>query len=394
MLYYEIRATLLTPCCISEQPAMGNEVETLDYIPGTALRGMLAEIYLRRGSKADHLFRRIFCSEEISFPNLYPTNRYPIPLSAHTCKRNPGFTNDDPDTWEELPHGVWDLLFEDFKGCDGFTATCKNRRHQEDCAGPLKSHSMRWYNRAKVSLKSGEMPPQLLITRTAVHLPSGSALEGSLHSQQELAPGTTFVGTLMVSDVTTPNNATNLVDALFKGLCGSADDTIVLTAYTGRRRAGKVEISIQTSEAMPEQDFLSWPKPADYCYFVLTFTSDVILIDRLLRPIITLDRDGKVLKNEMDFPSVDVRVEKAFVHTRRVSGWNAVAQIFKPDDIAMVMGSTFLMRIKESAQQEVKDWMQQRIKHGVGLRRSEGFGQVRFDEPFHRAAAQKRGGPL
>jgi CRISPR-associated protein Csx10 len=391
MAYYEISATLLTPCCMSEQPAMGNEVETLDYIPGTALRGMLADMYLRKGGQADETFRGVFCSDAISFPNLYPINCHPLPLSAYTCKRHPGFTNDEPSgTWDEPPHGVWNLLFE---GADDFTLTCRERRHQED-AGPLKPHGNRWYDSDR---NTGEAVPQLLITRTAIHTPSGSALEGSLHSQQELAAGSTFTGTLLARDTTVPNDTKKFVDVLFDQFGGLDGEGII--AYTGRRRAGQIEIRFNTfSGELPKPCFFdTWPKPAqtDRCYFALTFTSDVILIDRLLRPIVTLDKDSKVLKDEMEFPrDVEACVEKAFVRTRRVSGWNAVAQIFKPDDMAMVMGSTFLVRIKQSDQQKIRNWMQRRIEGGVGLRRSEGFGRVRFDEPFHCKAAEKNGGPL
>ena len=138
--YYDIEAELLTPCCMSEQPAMGNEVTTLDYIPGAALRGMLADLYLRKGGEADALFRKLFCSDEVSFPNLYAANHYPLPVSAYTCKRLPGFRNDAAED-DELRHGVWDLLYEDFSG---FTPMCRDRRHvDEECAGPLKRHENR-----------------------------------------------------------------------------------------------------------------------------------------------------------------------------------------------------------------------------------------------------------
>lgn len=390
MQYYEVKATLLTPCCISEQPAMGNEVETLDYIPGAALRGMLVDLYLRQ-APADETFREIFCSDEISFPNLYPVGCSPWPLSAHVCKRQPGFLNDRS---ESLRHGVWDLLFED---AEGFSPQCRNRQHcDEGCAGPLKPHHKTWYSGEQVKPKSESGPRKLLVMRTAVDSTIGSALDRSLHSQQELPADATFTGTLTASDAPTLDRTKKLIESLIEKLGGSTN--IEVTGYTGRRRAGRVRLRLLPASAPSKPRFFkTWPKPSqsDHCYFALTFASDVILVDQLLRPIITLDRQGNVLKDEMDFPrDVELTVEKAFVSQRRVSGWNAVAQIFKPDDMAMVMGSTFLVKVKEADEQRVTAWMQRVSEQGAGLRRAEGFGRVRFDEPLHRKAADEKGGPL
>jgi CRISPR-associated protein Csx10 len=94
---------------------------------------------------------------------------------------------------------------------------------------------------------------------------------------------------------------------------------------------------------------------------------------------------------------VDVKIEKAFSATRRISGWNSVSRIFKSDDVALVVGSTFLLSVPEDDEQHVVDWMQTVMQSGIGVRRSEGFGRVVFDEPLHLAACENReqiGGPL
>ena len=80
--------------------------------------------------------------------------------------------------------------------------------------------------------------------------------------------------------------------------------------------------------------------------------------------------------------------------TRRVSGWHSVARIFKSDDIALVKGSTFLLKVPTQAEGPVRQWMDDVITTGIGLRKSEGFGQVCFDEPLHQLAANQGGGPL
>lgn len=397
MSHYEIEAELLTPCCISERPAMGNEVETLDYIPGSALRGMLADAYLRSGAAPDPTFRRIFCSDVIRFPNLYPDGLRPIPLSAYTCKHYGGFKS---EYWRDKPcHGVWDLLFEDNVE---FTPTGRDRRDlTSECDGaPLKRNTARWYQVHNDTCRSGAGAAQLLATRTAISSTSGSAVDGSLHSQHELAPGSRFSGDLRASDASAATDSgKGLTHVLFEQLGGTATDGVGwFTSFTGRRRAGRLRIRILPRDATPKNDFYDrWPKPddANYLCLAMSFHSDVILIDRLLRPIIALDAGGITLREEMSFPkNVDIKIEKAFVSTRRVAGWNAVAGIFKADDVALVAGSSFLLTVPVTKQADVETWTKMVIEQGVGLRRAEGFGDVRFDEPLHHKAARLKGGPL
>jgi len=385
-IFREIKATLLSPCCLSEQPAMGNEVETLDYIPGSALRGILAEAYLQNGGTADKDFRRLFCEDIVCFPNLYQLdgeNRTrPIPLSVYTCKSQPGFINEQPEVWESKPHGAWNLLFE----CsEGYTGHPDRRCHNDEPDGcghaPLKPYAGFYY----IGSFGPVSKPQtrIIATRTAIAFQTQSALEASLHSQNELPAGTEFCGLLTATDE-------DAVKTLEEGL-----NTFPVTGYTGRRRMGKIEISMQPpSIKTPQPDFLNFPSENGFVFFALTLLSNTILVDKLLRPAITLT--PKILKDQQQigFPDVDVSIIKAFCATRQVSSWHNVARIFKPDDIALVKGSTFLMKVSEDNKADVQSWMDDVLYTGIGLRRSEGFGQVCFDEPLHKIAAQEKGGPL
>lgn len=380
MAFREIHVTLETSCCFSEQPAMGNEVDTLDYIPGSALRGILAEAFLHRSGQADALFRRVFVDDVVCFPNLYPIQARPLPLSAYTCKSEPGFRNDEYRSGEPMPHGVWDLLFEDQ---DGF-AGGKDRRCQgsEDCAhAPLKPYED-FYD-------GGDPDPRTIPTlslihaRTAVETKTQSALEASLHSQRELPAGSEFRGLLTAVD-----------ESVVKELEAALDWPVI--GYTGRRRTGRVQLRLQPlSFQSPQPVSLPWPTEAGWKFFTLTLSSDAILVDRLLRPVITLTADIFKDREQIGFPAnVEVCIVKAFCATRRVSGWHSVARIFKPDDIALVKGSTFLLKAPAQDEERVQDWMRSVITTGIGLRKSEGFGRVCFDEPLHQLAAREKGGRL
>lgn len=367
---------------------MGNEVDTLDYIPGSALRGMLSEAFLHTGRQSNALFRRVFVDEVVCFPNLYPVvdnkgTARPIPLSAYTCKSEPGFKNDERRFDEpEEPHGVWDLLFED---CDGFTGRKDRRCHKEnECAhAPLKPHEG-FYNGSDPTPQTIQIA-SVISTRTAIQTKTQSALEASLHSQRELPAGTKFRGLLTATDEHT-------LDALEKAL-GSP-----VIGYTGRRRAGKVTLTLQPpSLQSPQPTFLEeWPLQEGWSFFAFTLLSDTILLDRLLRPVVTLTPD--ILQDREQFcgfpTEVSVCIVKAFCATRRISGWHSIARIFKPNDIALVKGSTFLLKVPTKDKGFVQQWMSSVIANGIGLRKSEGFGRVCFDEPLHHLAAREKGGPV
>jgi CRISPR-associated protein Csx10 len=218
---------------------------------------------------------------------------------------------------------------------------------------------------------------------TAVQASTQSALEGSLHSQRELPAGTEFRGLLTTVDA-------HALGAL-EDLLGSR-----VIGYTGRRRAGQVTLTLQPLALQPPQPaFLKWPIHTGSSFFTLTLLSDTILVDRLLRPVITLTTDILKDREQVGFPDeVPVCVVKAFCAIRRVSGWQSVARIFKPDDIALVKGSTFLLQVPAQAEEPVWQWMNSVIITGIGLRKSEGFGRVCFDEPLHHLAAYEQGGPV
>lgn len=361
----EIEATLHTTACFSEQPAMGNEAETLPYIPGTALRGMLAALYLQSATP-DVTFRRIFCDGAVSFPNLYPTNARPLPLSAYTCKPHFGFRSDPTDQYGEPPHGVVDLLFEDF--LDNPSRRCPWCKH------PLAPYEVRFYDGGTVRPKRIPVEP-LIRMRTAVSPRTRSALRGALYSQTELPAESAFRGMLIATDA-------NALEALIQVLGNQ------FTGWTGRRRAGKLEVIFNPASPPSKPKFLPWPTEDGWHFIALTLVSDAILIDRMLRPLITLT--SEVLYEYLDFPTgVEVQVVKAFRAVRRVAGWSSVGKIFKPDDLALAAGSTFLLKVAADGASNVLDWMHRLTMEGIGLRRSEGFGRVVFDEPLHLATSRK-----
>jgi hypothetical protein len=163
---FKIAVTLASSICLSANVPAGNVTQTLSYIPGSAVRGMLAEFYLDRNGDADETFERLFLSGEVTFGNLYLSifgGAFPTPLSARSCKHEPGFKT-------ELKHGVIDLLIKTFVWK---WAESKNRKADLpkdtciECDAPLERF-VRFYERS--STKKQTVPTERLrriITRSA-----------------------------------------------------------------------------------------------------------------------------------------------------------------------------------------------------------------------------------
>ncbi|MFQ5633184.1 MAG: hypothetical protein ACE5I1_30825, partial [bacterium] len=66
--------------------------KSLDYLPGSSVRGAFAEIFLNKKGSADPLFQKIFVQQQIRFHDFLPTfgDKPPalLPLSANACKRH------------------------------------------------------------------------------------------------------------------------------------------------------------------------------------------------------------------------------------------------------------------------------------------------------------------
>src|SRR5579859_8124429 len=92
--------------------------DMISYIPGTTLVGGLASVH-RALNLSNEEFARFFLGNEVFFSDLYPANFdeladaisapvYPVPRTAISCKRYPGFKPTKPKA--DAGHGVEDSL--------------------------------------------------------------------------------------------------------------------------------------------------------------------------------------------------------------------------------------------------------------------------------------------
>jgi len=395
---------ITSPVSISTSPSAGNVNCTLDYLPGTAVRGALAANYLRHGEASDPTFQRLFTGDEVRYANLYPYRGVltePVPLTAYTCKRHPGFIAD-----KDTPHGVFDLaldllVWRETKGKAPVPEAC---RYEGTCFMPLDSFSgFCLFNEADQRYES-VMVSKRQRGHTEISDSTQSALFGSLYFLEMLDEGQQFSGPV-VGDKTLLDEIDRLLKEPLRLGVGQTrglgecvrDDFRSLplrqlepigtqNGQTGRLR--------HLNDAIQEK-FKAVGQAANKLYFTLTCHSDLIVRDRFLRYLSHLPLDAI----KQNLAGVDTTILSAFVpcgaHARvqLVSGWSNVWKLPKESAHAIVKGSVFVYGAewsnlqcfdnKENIKSALAGLLEKLEQRGLGERRSDGFGTVIACDPFH-----------
>ena len=117
----------------------------------------------------------------------------------------------------------------------------------------------------------------------------------------------------------------------------------------------------------------------DQKIFTLTLNSDAIVLDELWRYCSVLDEC--LLAREVD-AALSCCLKRWFTSTRIVSGFNSAHRLPKEDELAITKGAAFLYTTTV-CRSTLLSWLEDIETHGIGERRSEGFGQVIACHPFH-----------
>jgi len=368
-----------SPFSIAVSRAVGNVQRCLDFIPGTALRGALAGIYLESNSPDDK-FREIFTSNGIVFPNLYINGDIngaePVPMSAYSCKYYSGFLGDRDK------HGVVDMLIpilqemqkegdlsDNLKYCqykDGNTICGIERKR-------FKGYYQK--NSSDGSLKSISVNKRLIF-HTAISHVTETAMENALFSQEMVEKGQTFRGEILIYK-----------DSLLKDVEKIVNNQDTL--YLGSDRTagyGKFEITSCMEKSCSKEDLKK--KIEDRInqfneklalndgrtYFSITLQSDAIIMDKYMRYKTFID-------------SKDIGIQKAelvtgIAESRIIQGWNALTRLPKEDILAIEKGSVFVFAVDKKID-EISDSLFALELYGIGKRRGEGFGRLTVCDPFH-----------
>jgi CRISPR-associated protein Csx10 len=370
-----IRVRLLVrtdePLLIARKAEAGNQFETRNAISGQTLRGALAWMAARRyqlhpDEPGYEHFVHLFLRDQVIIPTLYPAKPVrgsnlhmtcPTPYDLVTCKVAPG-TNG---------HGVW-LLTQD-------------QVHQKcpTCEGPLRNFTNYILLRKDYWIGPGKIEYEPTST-SEMHIEidpvTGRVKEGQLYGYVALDAAQFFVGELLFHN--------NEAWSTFRKLTGieplQAIDLRIGKAH--RRGYGKVTAWF---EEIKDPDF---PHPGritplrerirDKKSLTLTLLSDMIILDAWGRNPTGFDLSW--MQADDLFGKNLIAIQRASAATRLVDGFNAYLGLPRWRDLALTAGSTVKLLFKEDADLEHLEELERK---GIGLRRSEGFGQVAFNHPVH-----------
>lgn len=359
-----VQIVLQSPTLLAAAPPASNLTETLLFVPGNTVRGMLAYRSLDRGSDPnDPVFQRLFVQGEARFGYAYIDGASPIPLSSRSCKYDPGFTN-DPEG-----HGMIDLLLA---GSEEKRCTHVSRGH---ACGQAVDYAQGFYNPhgfCKVPVKTR------LITRTAIDPTRGAARTGQLYSQRVLTEEQIFSSTVEVSDE---------LHAFLQALLSPAFPSRLGTG--GSRGQGWAEVSqganVNLNWGTATERFRQFCVKAGRSVLAVTLLSDGLFHDDYLRDTTAPSLDDLIPLgiDPKDWNS-DPQARTGFMDTRRIFGFDGEPiRLPRQPRLVVAAGSVFLFHAKDGVSNPT-------IPAGNGIgwigdRNSEGYGRAVLWHPFHLA---------
>lgn len=325
-LYLELR--LKTPLLVTATK-FGESFRGLDYIPGSTMRGTLAGLMVSDGTGVGSKeFRDIFINGAVRFGNLYykysdeDRVNYPLPLSRYYCKA-------------DKRHLYLDCLKKDIPDeCP----ECGSRVVNKPIFLGIK---------------------KVISMHNAIEFKTQTTEEGKLFSYELICEGQSFSGKIKSSN--------DEYIKMIKDLLNKNKDSFYIGKGSSR---GLGEVEVVKAEVSESSSRIDGVKDT----FTVTLLSDAILMDKDSRFLRTLT--GEYL-------GMNVEVEKAFARTKDLTLWNSAADLPRESVIAIVAGSCFAFKFNSNPSEDIKEKLTSIELEGIGIRREQGFGEVKINDKRH-----------
>ncbi len=436
MQHFSLKLEAMSPLAIRADHAPGG-VENAGYISGTTLFGSLAALHRLAHPEDTYTstFEQLFLRGQVQYPDLYPASFanedfekddnlpvYPLPNTAQSCKRFPGFRTDAGEEVDDERHGVRDSLLDwaifalgnEVKSHD-LETLLRPLRAQKDCQvckelkRPPKpmDHFSGYYRRIKSDdkehLARAEAETRLQ-TRTGINRMTGTVQENILYSRQVFEGHTRFWGMIHVED--------ELASALQRFIEEIGESGLACIG-TGRSRGmGKIHFHLSHVPTDEQDRFNSFKQRVEKLsrmlrsqaestfgslelqpfYFALTLHSPVILRDELLRYRGTIDEQTlkELLALPTDtFPADTFKLVYQNASTKQVMGWNELWGLPRTKEIAIETGSVFLFSSTAEPHEKLLRALFELEERGIGQRKAEGFGRICVSDSFHQEVTLK-----
>ena len=429
MKHFSLNLEAFSPLAIRSDHAAGG-ANSAAYISGTALAGSLATVYRHYYPNNNTDFEQLFLSGEVQYPDLYPAMFkptgmhnavaypvYPLPKTAQSCKRFPGFTQDQGDQSDDPddgPHGIRDSLLDwaafelaeqaqkNGQSINTTTLLSPLQAHKKCpvCEKPM-DHISGFYRRDP---SSGEMAKAgdetRLQTHTGINRETGTVQEGILYNRLVFVEHTRFWGMVKLPEQLAKPFQTFIKEVGQTGLVriGTGrtrgmgkvnlrvelleDEQERFEQFKGRLRSFNDKLHTQVKQAFPNDAGKLALQPF---YFALTLHSPAILCDAMLRYHGSIDT--LVLEKLLKISHDNFALVYQAASTRRVSGWNELWGLPRTNEYAIDTGSVFLFGSHINPDEDKDNALWQALfnleEEGIGRRKAEGFGRVCVSDQFH-----------
>ncbi len=407
MKRYRIEACMESPLVVRRE-RQSQRSEGAQYLAGTLLRGALSRLYLQRFGHADEGFRRVFLDEQgCRFGPLDP-GQHVFALTAYSCKREPGFL-------EEEKHGVVDLL----GGLVRLPLTGQPfpQEHCPKCGQDLKPHSGFWdVDSSGKPSESKRRWRRSMAAHVGIDRYTHTASESIFFTLPTLEPATLTEGASSEAPlhgwIDAEENAIQSLRELLEG-----EDHVIRIGHARTRGYGRVTVKIGEEMFRPSGNWEDWSAtmlsrfgaesldPGRFFLFSISLPTGAILVDPLLRYTLdpagmipwlpplpspnalarTLDRDGWACDGGR------LWCVTAVAHHERLRGWNAAHGLPRQDEWLVSRGSVYAYLFEGDANSRVVllEKLRTLESEGIGARRNEGFGCVVISDDFHLHFAPK-----
>lgn len=387
-----LKITAKSPLAIGRRK-LGVVNEAEDYIPGSVIRGAIAQKILQQtGYESDDLsqnggdFQQLFLHESCAiFQNAYPSPDDQIssvlPATAVSSKTNPGF--------KQKGHGVFDTLI------DRFCAESYQHPYDPNCpedGGRVEPFSG-FYTVENGNYQTHSVSKRLL-TRTGINRRRNVVEEDILYSlevlnESDIDRPSIYQGKILISDETLANTFAHYINqnperfslgsSRSRGL-GKAviEATVTNTVSDVSSRLQQFNQGLQTRWKKWGTLLGNTPQQLQQTYFTLNLQAESILTNQWCKTTLLTPA---MLQEETGIEDDTLQLHTAYTTYDYRSGWNSAWGLMKDMELVTNRGGVYLFSTAKPDSWEQK--LEKLENRGIGDRTAEGFGQVEICSPFH-----------
>jgi CRISPR-associated Csx10 family RAMP protein len=394
---------VLSPLHLGRAPiGVGEYLFTQQHVPGTALRGALAEVLIKKSvmDPESATFKQLFKGPQaLRFEPAYPATLtdwgYPFPLTARCCKAKGGFP--PPDTRPEMRkhyHGVFDILVSQVVFEERLAALKDEGVPLPFMEQPRCPHCWKGVEPASGGYVWDELderpaarpkPDLVRHTHTAINRARGVAEDGMLYTVETLEPGARLRGCLWVEETQADKvrgalgNITRLgrgvrrgrgrVQVTPRGEVEPGDTQARIEELTDLFQAERAFYTQLTGREVSQEETEGY-------YFTLDLLSPAIFGNGITATLVPDD--------------LGMQLIRSFVAPEIAGGWWKAAGLPHPTALAAATGSVFLYYVPpETDLTELSAQLDELRATGIGRLRERGYGAVMPCASFHLWTAEK-----